>query len=93
MITALRCSHENVIITETVREHIDHVFEGGVYKFSDHYLGIEFVTLWVVCKDCGLNHSYSKSHLPKWLAEKWNLILKGHATRMVQGKTFLNCGE
>ena len=84
-----RCSHDNVTITEMVRDYIDHLFEDGAYKLSDHSVGGEFNTLWVVCKDCGLDRAYSKSYLPKWLAEKWDFIFKRNASIRGVGTAWL----
>lgn len=65
----MRCKHQNFSILETGQEHIQHVFKGGEYKFSDHSAGLEFVTVEVWCKDCGMVQRYSKSHFPKWLKD------------------------
>ena len=73
----VKCPHDNVTIVETARAYIAHVFEGGEYKFSDHYTGLEFTMLWVLCSDCGLDRAYSKYHLPKWLKRKWEEIHSG----------------
>ena len=67
----MKCRHANIIIQETVRAHIDHVFEDGKYKLSHHSIGVEFAMFWVRCVDCGLDKDYSKYHLPKWLEKKW----------------------
>lgn len=62
------CTHDNVTITETAREHISHVFADGKYAFSDH------LTIRVECPGCGLSKAYSKYHMPKWLERKWQEV-------------------
>ena len=70
----MKCPHLNCCITECAEEHKTHVIEDGRYVFSETQTGDLFATVHIQCLDCGLDVSYSRYHLPRYLRSYFHQI-------------------
>jgi RNase P subunit RPR2 len=63
----MRCKHLNCEIIEYAEECMSYLYENGQYASDAAGTGKLLDYIDVVCEDCGMNHRYYRSSLPKWL--------------------------